>query len=188
MISFDTAHSWLDRKDESKNIDLVRVFEKLEDAYLNKEISKVRLYVNILLEISHSIDINLSLNEKAIFCLVISLYEFSLRNFDEAEHLLIKGIQLYYPDVTRNLGIAQWLLGCVLWEKSEQKLAIQAWQRSISYFHILVNKDDEKATFYEQAIILMENSLLEVIEAKHSISEQIRAKIEDVQNTPTGLQ
>jgi len=167
MIFFETALSWLNKftdTDSTLSSFNQRLVNQLETAYRDQDFEKMHLFTDLLVNASKKIEPGSS--ERAEISIILSRYAFNLLNFENAANLLREGIQQYYPVFEHNLGVARWLLGCVLWEiPKKQKTAIFAWQKSIDIFRPLSDTYDlGEATWYGQITQKMENALLEAIE------------------------
>ena len=167
MIFFETALSWLNKFTETDSTSSSfnqRLVNQLETAYQDQDFEKMRLFTDLLVNVSKKMEPGSS--KRAEISIILSWYEFNLLNFENAANLLREGIQQYYPGHEHNLGVAQWLLGCVFWEiPKKQKTAIFAWQRSIDIFRPLSDTyDSGEAAWYVQVTQQMENALLAAIE------------------------
>jgi tetratricopeptide (TPR) repeat protein len=167
MISYQTAYAWLNKfQDRSSYLTDFsnRLVNQLEVACLDQDMKRVRLFKELLLETSNNFDPGSP--ERAEILVILSRVAYSLQDFEEAVNLLREALQHYYPNNQHNIGVVQWLLGCVLWEiPGEQKLSIFTWQKSIEIFRPLANTyDSSEANWYKQVTREMENAFIESTE------------------------
>ena len=167
MITFIEALSWLNKFEDTGsylNEFEIRIITQLEIAYENQEFEKVRLFIDLLSTTPK--DLELDTYGRAEISIRISRYEYYLENYERAASLIREGLQQYAPLNSHNVGVAQWLLGCVFLQiPKKQSQAIQCWKRSIDIFRSLSRINaSEKAEWYNRVTNQMEDSVLRAIE------------------------
>ena len=166
MITFDEAFSWINKfEDRDSNLSDFnrRIVSQLEIAHRKGDTTKVKQYLNLLSDTATKLPHGYP--EKSEIYLIIAKYEVLLKDYARAADLIMEAKYNTYPLDGHDMGVAEWLLGCVLFRIPEkQASAISAWQRSKDIFQSLSDTADvEKGNWYHQVIEKMENAVLDSI-------------------------
>ena len=166
-VKFNEVYGWLNQfEDETYlSVPVDRLINHMQEAIGISDNLIVRHYIDILRPVSDMISIRNSqfAIEKAEIHLECGRAFFLMGDLTEALKEFRKSVSFYKCQHPHNTAVANWMLGCTLWQRARASEAISVWKRSFEQFCLISRKSDHH-DWYEEKSEGLRDALNEAID------------------------
>ena len=170
MTTFNTAMGWLNQFEVQSSflsISVRQMVNGLQEALRERNFARAHVLIDGVLQVSRSNTVEDDGMEYAEVHLTCARAYFVMGDMRRAK-LQIQQAMSLYNGRQHNQAVAQWLLGCVLWElPTDVNDAIIYWQRSYNNFIRLASESSrgsEAAEWYQDLCNELQQAIIEALE------------------------
>ena len=159
MLTFEGVRLWINAFEENGYLSesLSRLVGHLWTAWERRAIADVLHYIDLLQQLDASFR-TMHVFEHAEIHLECGHIYYEMGDYPRAGTEIQRATELYRGGHPHNLAVANWLLGCVFWQRSAQSSAIARWERSRRLFGE-ISKRTQNTNWYQERIEQMSETL-----------------------------